>query len=144
MIIATLGADDLSLEGKIATRLDHPARHLGTHAVFIRMRTFREGGFSTANVTTPGWSRSAMVMHCDAAFSIGEIRDLPGSVPGEMIGWSPRARHQGLRFDVLDKICAPRRSGRTACLVAVTRIRGAATGESPGLHCCDVGARNNK
>jgi glycosyltransferase involved in cell wall biosynthesis len=109
-IVASLDADDIWLPGKMAAQLGHLAAHPETHAVFTRLRTFRDDGLHAGEgMVNPGWSRSTMVIRSDAAAAIGDLIDLPGSGRGEMIDWLARARHLGFRLDMLDEVHALRR-----------------------------------
>jgi glycosyltransferase involved in cell wall biosynthesis len=109
-IIASLDADDIWLPGKMEAQLRHLSEHPGTHAVFTHLRTFREDGLRAGvDAVSPGWSRTTMVIRREAAAAIGSFIDLPGSGRGEMIDWLARARHLGLRLDMLDEVHALRR-----------------------------------
>lgn|SRR5690606_33238708 len=108
-IFASLDADDIWLPEKMSAQLAHLAANPECGFVFSYMRTFRDdGGQDGAGAVSPGWSRITMSGRTDLAREIGDIVDTPGG-RGEMIDWLARARHLGIRMDMLDTVYALRR-----------------------------------
>lgn len=108
-IFASLDADDIWLPEKMSAQLAHLAANPECGFVFSYMRTFRDdGGQDGAGAVSPGWSRITMSGRTDLAREIGDIVDTPGG-RGEMIDWLARARHLGIRMDMLDTLYALRR-----------------------------------
>ena len=107
--VATLDADDLWLPGKMEAQLAHLERFQQTAGVFTHLRSFRDGQTDAPSAdTTPGWSRSTMVIRREVADAVGPIVDPPGG-RGEMIDWIARAREAGFVLDMIDEVLALRR-----------------------------------
>jgi glycosyltransferase involved in cell wall biosynthesis len=107
--IATLDADDLWLPAKVEAQLAHLDRFRQTAGVFTHLRSFRDGHADAPSAdTTPGWSRSTMVIRREAAEAVGPMLDPPGG-RGEMIDWIARAREAGFVLDMIDQALALRR-----------------------------------
>ena len=108
-IFASLDSDDIWLPEKMSTQLAHLVANPDCGFIFSHMRTFRDdGGQEGAGVVSPGWSRITMSGRTDLARQVGDIVDPPGG-RGEMIDWLARARHLGIRMDMLDTVYALRR-----------------------------------
>ena len=108
-VIAPIDADDLWVADKMAIQLSYLDRNPECHAVFCRLKTFREeANTSQDEIVQTGWSRITMAMRTSAALQIGDMIDPPGG-RGEMIDWIARARHLGFQLHMLDDILALRR-----------------------------------
>lgn len=105
-VIATLDADDLWLEDKLAFQLEHLALNPECAGVFGKTRHFRDG--ELLDTVEDGWSRTTMAIRREVFQTVGAIVDPPGR-RGEMIDWMARAREAGFRLDMADRIVAHRR-----------------------------------
>lgn len=107
-IVATLDADDLWLPQKSERQLAHLEAHPGSAGVFSHWRTFRGRPDGLSETSTPGWTRTTMMMRREAVEAVGPIVD-PAGGRGEMIDWIARAREAGLVLDMLEDVLALRR-----------------------------------
>jgi glycosyltransferase involved in cell wall biosynthesis len=105
-MIATLDADDLWLNDKMAAQLAHLEHYPHCDAVFGKLQPFREG--KPIGPVENGWTRSTMVVRRSVFFTVGAIIDPPGK-RGEMIDWISKARFAGYNFEMLDKLVSQRR-----------------------------------
>lgn len=106
---ATLDADDLWLPEKMEVQLTHLEANPDCGFVFNHLRTFRDGQDDGAGgVASPGWSRTTIAGRTSLAWQVGDIVDPPGG-RGDMIDWLARARHLGIRMDMLEGVMSLRR-----------------------------------
>jgi glycosyltransferase involved in cell wall biosynthesis len=105
-IIATLDADDLWLESKMALQLSYLAKNPQFDGIFGMLQSFRSNGVLGA--IENGWCRSTMVVRHKVFETTGAIIDPPGR-HGEMIDWIARARESGCQFHMLEMLVANRR-----------------------------------
>lgn len=108
-IFAALDADDLWLPEKMEVQLAHLEANPDCGFVFGYLRTFRDDGNEGGDpIVSAGWSRTTIAGRTSVARQVGDIIDPPGG-RGEMIDWLARARHLGIRMDMLTNVLALRR-----------------------------------
>ena len=105
---AALDADDLWLPEKMEVQLAYLEANPDCGFVFGHLRTFRDDGKDGGGVVSPGWSRTTIAGRMSVVREVGDIIDPPGG-RGEMIDWLARARHLGIRMDMLESVQALRR-----------------------------------
>lgn len=109
-LLACLDADDVWLSGKVAmqvSRLDQDPLLDGT---FGSLRFFRHGHEIDLNAPVrENWGRTTMMVRTAVARRIGPLIDPAPGGRGDMIDWISRARHLGLRFEMLPDVLGLRR-----------------------------------
>jgi glycosyltransferase involved in cell wall biosynthesis len=108
-LMAFVDADDLWVESKAAlqvARLQGEVELDGLFAQFVLSRT-GEPPFSGLPIR-PGWTRSTLMVRTRRALSVGPMIDVPGH-RGEAIDWISRARHIGLRLEMMQETLVIRR-----------------------------------
>jgi len=108
-IMAFVDADDLWLDNKAALQLSRLEREGELDGLFTHFVLSRTGEEPYQGLPVrPGWSRTTLMVRTERALSVGPMVDAPGR-HGEAVDWIARARHIGLRFEMMQEVLAVRR-----------------------------------
>ncbi len=108
-LMAFLDADDIWLKNKAAMQLEIFSAKPALSGLCTRVQTFKGALNSPVlGATFDLWGRTTMMIHTEAAHSIGDMIDPPGG-RGDTVDWIARAKDLGFIFELLPDVLAWRR-----------------------------------
>lgn len=108
-LVATVDADDIWLPQKMEHQLARLKQAKEETLLFTKMRRFvHENPDRNGGPEQEGWCRSTIFMNRASFDRVGPIIDPPGNC-GDMVDWISRARHLGIKTEMMPEVLALRR-----------------------------------